>query len=81
MIYIVVVGLLLAAHYLYDNFAPEAAIAADYTEQVEQTSDEPSAEVAPRKTTGAQWTELPAMKRQGDEIYTLSLHDALPISH
>ncbi len=74
LIYIVVVGLLLAAHYLYDNFAPEAAIAADYTEQVEQTSDEPSAETAPRKTTGAQWAELPAMKRQGDEIYITTHH-------
>lgn len=74
MIYIVVVGLLLAAHYLYDNFAPEAAIAADYTEQVEQTSEEPSTEVAPRKTTGAQWAELPTMKRQGDEIYITTHH-------
>ena len=74
LIYIVVVGLLLAAHYLYDNFAPEAAIAADNTEQVEQTSDEPSAEAAPRKTTGAQWAELPAMKRQGDEIYITTHH-------
>ena len=74
MIYIVVVGLLLAAHYLYDNFAPEAAIAADYTEQVAFTSDEHSAETAPRKTTGAQWAELPAMKRQGDEIYISTHH-------
>ncbi len=73
-IYIIVVGLLLAAHYIYDNFAPEAAIAADYAGQVEFASEEPSAEVAPRKDTGAEWAELPSMKRQSDDIYITSHH-------
>ena len=65
LIYIIVVGLLLAAHYLYDNFAPDVALAAEPSEEVAPTQ-EPSTEAAPRKTTGAQWAELPAMKRQGD---------------
>ncbi|MBO7343030.1 MAG: DNA/RNA non-specific endonuclease [Alistipes sp.] len=73
-IYIIVVGLLLAAHYIYDNFAPEAAIAADYAGQVEFASEEPSAEAAPRKATGAEWAELPSMKRQSDDIYITSHH-------
>ena len=59
-IYIIVVGLLLAAHYLYDNFAPEVVVAAEPSEEVMPIED-PSAEAAPRKTTGTQWAELPAM--------------------
>jgi DNA/RNA endonuclease G (NUC1) len=73
IIYLIVVGLLLAAHYIYDNFAPEVVVAAEPSEEVMPIED-PSAEAAPRKTTGTQWAELPAMKRQSDDIYITSHH-------
>ena len=72
-IYIIVVGLLLVAHYIYDNFAPEVVVAAEHSEEV-MPIEEPSAEAAPRKTKGTQWAELPAMKRQSDDIYITSHH-------
>ena len=73
IIYLIVVGLLLAAHYIYDNFAPEVALATEPMEEVTPI-EEPSAEAAPRKTMSAQWAELPAMKRQSNDIYITSHH-------
>lgn len=74
-IYIIVVGLLLAAHYLYDNFAPELAIASDIVEQGVFTADEePSEESAPRKSVGRAWAELPNMKHGSEDTYITSHH-------
>lgn len=70
IIYIIVVVLLVAGNYLYDNFAPEQAEAAAL-EEVEFT--ESSAEVpAPKgKTAHAGWAELPTHKASND-IYVTS---------
>lgn len=70
IIYIIVVVLLVAGNYLYDNFAPEQAEAAEI-EEMEFT--EPSAEApAPKgKTAHAGWAELPTQKASND-IYITS---------
>ena len=74
-IYIIIVGLLLAAHYLYDNFAPDAAIASQPTEEITPIEEEAPSEAAPRSRSNTrQWAELPAMKRADKANYITSHH-------
>lgn len=76
--YFIIVGMLLAAHYLYDNFAPEMAIAADNTEQAIPApvpTQPTTGSAAPRKKSLARsWAELPQMKQQSDALYITSHH-------
>ena len=70
IIYIIVVVLLVAGNYLYDNFAPEQAEAAEI-EEVEFT-ESPAEPPAPKgKTAHAGWAELPTQKTSND-IYITS---------
>ncbi len=70
IIYIIVVVLLVAGNYLYDNFAPEQADAAEI-EEVEFT-ESPAEPPAPKgKTAHAGWAELPTQKASND-IYITS---------
>ncbi|MBR5492193.1 MAG: DNA/RNA non-specific endonuclease [Alistipes sp.] len=70
IIYIIVVVLLVAGNYLYDNFAPEQAEAAEI-EEVEFT-ESPAEPPAPKgKTAHAGWAELPTQKASND-IYITS---------
>lgn len=70
IIYIIVVVLLVAGNYLYDNFAPEQAEAAEI-EEVEFT-ESPAEPPAPKgKTAHAGWAELPSQKASND-IYITS---------
>ena len=70
IIYIIVVVLLVAGNYLYDNFAPEQAEAAEI-EEVEFT-ESPAEPPAPKgKTAHAGWPELPTQKASND-IYITS---------
>ena len=70
LLYIVVVALLLAGNYLYDNFAPEQAEAAAL-EEVEFTNSPAEAPAPKGKTAHAGWAELPTQKASND-IYVTS---------
>lgn len=70
IIYIIVVVLLVAGNYLYDNFAPEQAEAADI-EEVEFTESPAEAPAPKGKTAHAGWAELPTQKASND-IYVTS---------
>ena len=70
IIYIIVVVLLVAGNYLYDNFAPDQVEAAAL-EEVEFT-ESPAEPPAPKgKTAHAGWAELPTQKASND-IYVTS---------
>ena len=70
IIYIIVVVLLVAGNYLYDNFAPEQAEAAEI-EEVEFTESPAEAPAPKGKTAHAGWAELPTQKASND-IYVTS---------
>ena len=70
IIYIIVVVLLVAGNYLYDNFAPEQAEAAAL-EEVEFTETSAEAPAPKGKTAHAGWAELPSQKASND-IYITS---------
>lgn len=70
IIYIIVVVLLVAGNYLYDNFAPEQAEAAEI-EEVEFTETSAEAPAPKGKTAHAGWAELPTQKTSND-IYITS---------
>lgn len=70
IIYIIVVVLLVAGNYLYDNFAPEQAEAAEI-EEVEFTESSAEAPAPKSKTAHAGWAELPSQKTSND-IYITS---------
>ena len=70
IIYIIVVVLLVAGNYLYDNFAPEQAEAAEI-EEVEFTKSSAEAPAPKGKTAHAGWAELPTQKASND-IYVTS---------
>ena len=70
IIYIIVVVLLVAGNYLYDNFAPEQAEAAEI-EEVEFTETPAEAPAPKGKTAHAGWAELPTQKASND-IYITS---------
>ena len=70
IIYIIVVVLLVAGNYLYDNFAPEQAEAAEI-EEVEFTKSSAEAPAPKGKTAHAGWAELPTQKTSND-IYVTS---------
>ena len=70
IIYIIVVVLLVAGNYLYDNFAPEQAEAAEI-EEVEFTESPAEAPAPKGKTSHAGWAELPTQKASND-IYITS---------
>jgi DNA/RNA endonuclease G (NUC1) len=70
IIYIIVVVLLVAGNYLYDNFAPEQAEAAEI-EEVEFTKSSAEAPAPKSKTAHAGWAELPTQKANND-IYITS---------
>ena len=70
IIYIIVVVLLVAGNYLYDNFAPEQAEAAEI-EEVEFTKSFAEAPAPKGKTAHAGWAELPTQKASND-IYITS---------
>ena len=70
IIYIIVVVLLVAGNYLYDNFAPERAEAAAL-EEVEFTESPAEAPAPKGKTAHAGWAELPSQKTSND-IYVTS---------
>lgn len=70
IIYIIVVVLLVAGNYLYDNFAPEQAEAAAL-EEVEFTESPAEAPAPKGKTAHAGWAELPTQKTSND-IYITS---------
>ena len=70
IIYIIVVVLLVAGNYLYDNFAPEQAEAAAL-EEVEFTVSPAEAPAPKGKTAHAGWAELPTQKASND-IYVTS---------
>lgn len=70
IIYIIVVVLLVAGNYLYDNFAPEQAEAAEI-EEVEFTESSAEAPAPKGKTAHAGWAELPSQKASND-IYVTS---------
>ena len=70
IIYIIVVVLLVAGNYLYDNFAPEQAEAAAL-EEVEFTESPAEAPAPKGKTAHAGWAELPTQKASND-IYVTS---------
>ena len=70
IIYIIVVVLLVAGNYLYDNFAPEQAEAAAL-EEVEFTESSAEAPAPKGKTAHAGWAELPTQKASND-IYITS---------
>ena len=70
IIYIIVVVLLVAGNYLYDNFAPEQAEAAAL-EEVEFTESSAEAPAPKGKTAHAGWAELPSQKASND-IYITS---------
>ena len=70
IIYIIVVVLLVAGNYLYDNFAPEQAEAAAL-EEVEFTNSPAEAPAPKGKTAHAGWAELPTQKASND-IYVTS---------
>jgi DNA/RNA endonuclease G (NUC1) len=70
IIYIIVVVLLVAGNYLYDNFAPEQAEAAEI-EEVEFTESPAEAPAPKGKTAHAGWAELPSQKASND-IYITS---------
>ena len=70
IIYIIVVVLLVAGNYLYDNFAPEQAEAAEI-EEVEFTKSSAEAPAPKGKTAHAGWAELPSQKASND-IYVTS---------
>ena len=70
IIYIIVVVLLVAGNYLYDNFAPEQAEAAEI-EEVEFTESPAEAPAPKGKTAHAGWAELPTQKASND-IYITS---------
>ena len=70
IIYIIVVVLLVAGNYLYDNFAPEQAEAAEI-EEVEFTESSAEAPAPKGKTAHAGWAELPSQKASND-IYITS---------
>lgn len=70
IIYIIVVVLLVAGNYLYDNFAPEQAEAAAL-EEVEFTKSSAEAPAPKGKTAHAGWAELPTQKASND-IYITS---------
>lgn len=70
IIYIIVVVLLVAGNYLYDNFAPEQAEAAAL-EEVEFTESSAEAPAPKGKTAHAGWAELPSQKTSND-IYITS---------
>ena len=70
IIYIIVVVLLVAGNYLYDNFAPEQAEAAEI-EEVEFTESPAEAPAPKGKTAHAGWAELPSQKASND-IYVTS---------
>lgn len=70
IIYIIVVVLLVAGNYLYDNFAPEQAEAAEI-EEVEFTETSAEAPAPKGKTAHAGWAELPTQNVSND-IYVTS---------
>ena len=70
IIYIIVVVLLVAGNYLYDNFAPESVEAAEI-EEVEFTESPAEAPAPKGKTAHAGWAELPTQKASND-IYITS---------
>lgn len=70
IIYIIVVVLLVVGNYLYDNFAPEQAEAAEI-EEVEFTESSAEAPAPKGKTAHAGWAELPTQKASND-IYITS---------
>ena len=70
IIYIIVVVLLVAGNYLYDNFAPEQAEAAAL-EEVEFIESPAEAPAPKGKTAHAGWAELPSQKASND-IYITS---------
>ena len=70
IIYIIVVVLLVAGNYIYDNFAPEQAEAAEI-EEVEFTESPAEAPAPKGKTAHAGWAELPTQKASND-IYVTS---------
>ena len=70
IIYIIVVVLLVAGNYLYDNFAPEQAEAAEI-EEVEFTKSSAEAPAPKGKTAHAGWAELPTQNASND-IYITS---------
>ena len=70
IIYIIVVVLLVAGNYLYDNFAPEQAEAAEI-EEVVFTESSAEAPAPKGKTAHAGWAELPTQKASND-IYVTS---------
>ena len=70
IIYIIVVVLLVAGNYIYDNFAPEQAEAAEI-EEVEFTETPAEAPAPKSKTAHAGWAELPPQKASND-IYITS---------
>ena len=72
IIYIIVVVLLVAGNYLYDNFAPEQAEAAAL-EEVEFTKSFAEAPAPKGKTAHAGWAELPTQKASNDIFITSHL--------
>ena len=74
IIYIIVVVLLVAGNYLYDNFAPEQAEAAEI-EEVEFTETPAEAPAPKSKTAHAGWAELPTQKASNDIYITSHLLD------
>ena len=75
IIYIIVIALLAAGKYIYNNFAPESAEAAE-VENVAVLEDNHSEEAAPAtkgKTAHAGWAELPRQKANNN-IYITSHH-------
>lgn len=74
IIYIIVVVLLVAGNYLYDNFAPEQAEAAAL-EEVEFTESSAEAPAPKGKTAHAGWAELPTQKASNDIYITSHLLD------
>ena len=73
IIYIIVIALLAAGKYIYNNFAPESAEAAE-VENVAVLEDNHSEEAAPApksKTAHTGWAELPRQKANND-IYITS---------
>lgn len=77
IIYIIVVVLLVAANYLYNNFAPESADASELeaVEMVEAVEIQPTAmqpSATPKgETSHAGWAELPSQKSDND-LYVVS---------
>ena len=75
IIYIIVIALLAAGKYIYNNFAPESAEAAE-VENVAVLEDNHSEEAAPApksKTAHTGWAELPRQKANNN-IYITSHH-------